>query len=519
MSHRTRITLTVLLFTAGIGTSSGQSTGTFSPTGRMSVARAFHTATLLPDGKVLIAGGRVNGVQDYRGTVTGSAELYDPATGTFSPTGSMTVPRVWHSATLLPNGKVLIVGRDWMAGDDRTAELYDPATGRFSRTGDTLSAQYGATATLLKNGKVLIAGGLTPTQANYVEVSTPELYDPSTGTFAQTGTFVGPGDGFWVRGGPNSPAVTMMTDGRVLFAAEPFSEVYDPVKQRFTATGAMKTTCGPFQWVPNYISNRTATLLPTGEVLVAGGGHEDCGRFADAERYDPASDTFALLPPMSRRRVFHTATRLLDGTVLIAGGESEAGFSLVTEATAEIYDPSTARFYLVGATMQKGREGHTATLLKDGRVLMAGGVFFQDVGIFHGSLDSADVYTPGTLSPPVPVFPMNGVVTEDLRPRLQVQNIPRPRPVGAVRYRFDWSDRHDFGPGPRTTGVDDVPESDGSHTALVIPDDLEANTIYYWRARAILTAPDGSRFTTEYSAALSFRTPASRSRGESRRGL
>ena len=244
-----------------------------------------------------------------------------------------------------------------------------------------------------------------------MEVSTPELYEPLTGTFATTGTFVGPGDGFYIRGGPNSPAVTLMNDGRVLFAAEPFSEIYDPVKQRFSAVGAMKTTCGPFYGLPNYIGGRTATLLTSGDVLVAGGGHEDCGRFADAERYVPDSGTFELVAPMTRRRVFHTATRLQDGTILIVGGESESGFSLITEATAEIYDPSVARFYLAGS-MQKGREGHTATLLNDGRVLLAGGVFYQDVGIFLGSLDSADLYMPKAMPAPMPVFPINNVVTE-----------------------------------------------------------------------------------------------------------
>ena len=360
---------------------------------------------------------------------------------------------------------------------------------------------------MLNNGKVLIAGGLTPGQGNYVEVSTPELYDALTGTFATTGTFVGPGDGFWVRGGPNSPAVTIMSDGRVLFAAEPFSEVYDPVKERFSATGAMKTTCGPLYGAPNYIGGRSATLLTTGEVLVAGGGHEDCGRFAEGERYDPASDTFALVSSMTRRRYLHSATRLPDGTVLIAGGESESGFSLVTEATAEIYDPAARAFYLAGS-MQKGREGHTATLLRDRRVLLAGGVFYQDVGIFLGSLDTADLYTPATtLSALVPVFPLDGVMTEDRRPRLQVHNVPHPRPVGAVRYGFEWSDRSDFAPGARNAAAGDVAESGGPDTAFLISDDLEANTTYYWRARATITAPDGETFNSGYSAVRSFRTP------------
>jgi hypothetical protein len=388
----------ISLWAAGVGTASSQSPGTFTPTGRMTVARTLHTATLLTDGKVLIAGGRIHREQDYRGTVTATAELYDPLTGTFSPTGSMTLPRVWHSATLLPNGKVLIVGRDSLAGDDRTAELYDPSTRTFTRTADTLSAQYGASATLLKNGKVLIAGGVTPGAGNSLSVSAPELYDPSAGTFAATGRFVGPGDGFFIVGGPNSPSVTRLSDGRVLFAAEPFSELYDPETGTFTATGAMKTTCGPLSGAPNYISTRTATLLASGDVLVAGGGHEDCGRFAQAENYAPVSGTFTLLSAMTRRRAFHTATRLPDDTVLIAGGESESGFSLVTEATAEIYDPVSDTFTVVGS-MQQWRAGHTSTLLADGRVLLAGGAFFQDVGNFLGSLASADLYAPDDVAP------------------------------------------------------------------------------------------------------------------------
>jgi hypothetical protein len=365
----------------------------------MAVPRTLHTATLLPNGKVLIAGGRMHDHQDYRGTVTDTAELYDPSTGTFSLTGRMAAPRVWHTATLLPNGKVLIVGRDWAAGDDRTAELYDPSTETFTRTAETLSAQYGASATLLHNGKVLIAGGTTPRSGNPTYVSTPELYDPTMGTFSATGRFVGPGDGFYIEGGPNSPSVTLLSDGRVLFAAEPFSEIYDPATGTFSVTGQMRTACGPFGR-PSYLAGRTATLLPGRDVLVAGGGHEDCGRYAEAERYDPASGTFTLTRPMSRRRSYHTATPLPNGTVLIAGGESESGFHLVTEATAEIYDPSAGTFSLVASSMQGGRENHSATLLKDGRVLLAGGVFFQDVGVFLGSLNTADLYTPQTAQPP-----------------------------------------------------------------------------------------------------------------------
>ena len=494
--------------TLGTGRVWAQTSGAFTPTGTMAVARVSHTATLLPDGKVLIAGGTVYAPGNYRGTATARAELYDPSTGTFSATGSMTTTRSRHTATLLPNGRVLIVGRDWSAGDDRTAELYDPFTGTFTRTGDTLSAQYAASATPLKSGKVLIAGGSTPGCCSDPRpVSNPELYDSSTGTFALTGTFVGPGDGF-LKGGPNSPAVVLLRDGRVLFAAEPFSELYDPVSGTFSATGAMTTQCGRYG-PPSYISGRTATPLGSGEVLVTGGGTEDCRRYPDAERYDPASGTFTPVGPMTRERTFHTATPLPDGTVLIAGGESVSGFSLVTEATAESYDPSTGSFAIVGA-MRGGRQGHTATVLKDGRVLLAGGVFYADVGVFLGSLDSADLYRPTTLAVPVPGFPSDGVVTEDLRPQLQVHNVAAPRPVGVVRYRFEWSDRRDFQLGRRTGFKDKVPEGGGGDTGHEITEDLAPNTVHFWHARATRTQLVGQTdviVTSEYSQVRSFKTP------------
>jgi hypothetical protein len=132
--------------------------GVFVPTGSMTVARTVHTATLLGNGKVLIAGGGcANGI-------LATAELYDPATGTFAVTGSMTVPRTNHTATLLPNGQVLIAGGENVtvgapAVPFASAELYDPATGTFTATGTMTVPRVSFTTTLLPNGKVLIEGG------------------------------------------------------------------------------------------------------------------------------------------------------------------------------------------------------------------------------------------------------------------------------------------------------------------------------------------------------------------------
>ena len=152
-------------------------TGTWSPTGSLDTGRVFHTATLLPNGMVLVAGGIEGDIY------LASAELYDPATGNWSPTGSLITGREFHTATLLPNGKVLVAGG---RGSDfvelASAELYDPATGTWSATGSLNTARYDHTATLLPNGMVLVAGGKPD------ELDSAELYDPATGTWSATGS-------------------------------------------------------------------------------------------------------------------------------------------------------------------------------------------------------------------------------------------------------------------------------------------------------------------------------------------
>src|SRR5262245_34062101 len=162
-----------------------QTPGDFAPSGSMITSRTFHTATLLYDGRVLIAGGTDQFGFGRFSTPQKSAELYDPSTRTFVRTGDMTMPRAWHTATLLPDGRVLLAGggRIDSAQYTASAELYEPSTGTFTATGNMITAQIAHRATLLGNGQVLIVGGLTrPTFAQYL--ANPELYDPSTGTFA-----------------------------------------------------------------------------------------------------------------------------------------------------------------------------------------------------------------------------------------------------------------------------------------------------------------------------------------------
>jgi WD40 repeat protein len=335
----------------------GNPGGTFTATGSMATARNYNTATLLPNGKVLIAGG-------YNLTVAlATAEIHDPVTGVFTATGSMTTARYQPTATLLPNGKVLIAGGLDPTGNTTlaSAELYDPATGIFTATGSMTTARYLYTATLLPNGKVLITGGFNLTAT----LASAELYDPATGIFTATGTMTS------VR---NLHAATLLGNGKVLvlggagqgtskgfFAS---AEIYDPATGIFTATGSMTT--------PRYSRYFPATLLPNGKVLVAGGiSYDATGStiLASAELYDPATGVFTATGSMTTPRDGNTVTLLPNGKVLVAGGSDVANNIF---ASAELYDPATGIFTATGS-MTTARDQPTATLLPNGKVLIAGG--------------------------------------------------------------------------------------------------------------------------------------------------
>jgi hypothetical protein len=306
-------------------------TGTFTPTGSLNTARYLHTATLLTNGMVLIAGGY--GPLD--GSTYGylaSAELYNPATGTFTPTGSLNTARYSHTATLLTNGMVLIAGGYGPLGGSThgylaSAELYNPATGIFAPTGSLNTGRAYHTATLLNNGLVLIAGGLGSSGSS----ASAELYNPATGTFAATGS---------LNTARCEHTGTLLNNGLVLIAGGYGSsaslasaELYNPATGTFTPTGSLNTAR----------DSHTATLLNDGMVLMAGGENSSGTSLADVELYNPATGTFAGTVNLNTARQNHTATLLNNGMVLMAGGFINVNVSpyYVGAASGELYEPAT----------------------------------------------------------------------------------------------------------------------------------------------------------------------------------
>ena len=306
-----------------------------------------------------------------------SPAVIQPREPSWIATGPMIEGRVRLTATLLPDGKVLVAGGGGFGGDGvfalASAELYDPSARSWTATGNMATVRQGHTATLLPDGKVLVAGG---TQHDDERLSSAELYDPSSGSWTATGN---------MAAGRTAQTATLLPDGKVLIAGGwdvdslASAELYDPGSGSWTATGNMAGN----QAAQSDAASQTATLLPDGKVLVVG-STTDSG-FA-AELYDPGSGSWTLTGPMAAQRFLHTATLLPNGNVLVAGGggllAGGGGHSGPVDL-AELYDPST-RSWAAAGNMITGGGSHTATLLRDGRVLVA------------SSSDRTELYDPGS---------------------------------------------------------------------------------------------------------------------------
>jgi hypothetical protein len=318
---------------------------------QMLAPRSGHTATLLPDGRVLIAGGMRRNQDFYR-----SAEIFNPATGKFAATGDMLVARVGHAAVLLPSGKVLIAG-GWV-GQNATAEaeLYDPAAGKFTAIAQMTTKRGQPEMTLLRDGNLLVTGGAGDGDGSGSSIMAAEIFDATRVKFRPTGA---------MHHARLSHTATLLSDGTVLVAGgrgsdvNASAEIYDPKSGMFRETGRLTTA--------RY--KHTAGLLPDGRVLLAGGSDERDwhGTLASAELYDPQRGTFTAASSLHDARFkLPAAVRLRSGQLLIAGGNRQA----------EVYDARTGKFALVSGDMGDARHFMTETLLSDGRVLLAGGYAF-----------------------------------------------------------------------------------------------------------------------------------------------
>jgi WD40 repeat protein len=290
-------------------------TGHFTPTGNLTTPRMGHTQTLLPDGRVLVVGGTTSAAS-WAGLA--SAEIWDPVSGTFTPTGSLSVGRSVHEAVLLADGRVLIVGGQTSAGAAVTsAELYDPSSGVFTRTGSMAVSRRLFGATRLADGKVLVTGG-------YPWMNSAETYDPATGSWTMTGPMT--------IGRSEYTGGVLLDNGKVLVAGgswDATAELYDPATRTFTRTGSMA----------NIHYNYPLVKLADGSVLAIGGDSGGYHATAATDRFDPATGTWSPAGAMVHPRVFHNAVRLRTGQVLVMGGYSG---SFVPRPSAELYTPPSS---------------------------------------------------------------------------------------------------------------------------------------------------------------------------------
>ncbi len=324
-----------------IGTvTTSEETG-WTQAGHLGAPLLQHTATRLQDGRVLVAGG-----------YTQRAELFNPATGTWAPTGNAPASYRGATATLLPSGKVLVTGAN---SNGISASLYDPASGTWTATGSLAAPRYHHTALLLANGQVLVTGG-TASESGTTPLGSAELYDPATGTWTATGSLVG---------ARHHHTATLLPNGQVLVAGGgnasgrlSSAELFTPATGTWTSVSALGTAR----------SSHTATLLANGLVLVTGGAL-DGEPSTRAELFNPATGTWTATGPLLHPRRNHTATLLANGRVLVTGGyDDSAGI----QTAAELYDPARGVWDAL-PSMGVSRYQHTATLLANGRVLVAGG--------------------------------------------------------------------------------------------------------------------------------------------------
>lgn len=435
------------------------SSGDWISVNSMNYGRYYHSATLLSDGRVLVAGG-VPGIAN--------SELFDPTTGIWTSTGSMNIGRSSHTAILLNNGKVLVTGGFAANGDQlRSAELYDPASGTWTMTGVMNNFRYFHTTTLLQDGKVLVTGG----QGGGL-LSSAELYDPLSGIWTATGS---------LNFGRQEHTATLLNNGKVLViggnGSDPSvnftAELYDNNTGTWTVTGTLN-----FARIEH-----TATLLSDGKVLVTGGSYD---AMKSSELYDPIIGIWTDTGSMNVGRALHTAVLLPNDLVLVAGGCKTTACSDNDITSSELFDPTTGTWTTTGSTHFQ-RYHHTATLLSNGQVLVTGGFAYLASSEIYGFL-------PGDFSKS---SPPSGSSSKSLD-----QTLSWEVSSGATSYQYCLDTTND---NSCSSWVDNV--TDTSINLI----GLSPNTTYYWQIKSINNIGDNyanGSDTTFWSFSIDTTPPA-----------
>jgi N-acetylneuraminic acid mutarotase len=353
--------------------------GTWQSAAALARARYFHTATLLNDGKLLVVGGTL-----ADSSALNQAELYDTTTGKWVTTAPLSQPRMGHSATLLSGGKVLVVGGWNGSAYVASTELYDPSKGTWTVTGSLSQERQYHTATELPDGRVLVTGGWNDS----FTLTSAELYDPATGKWTVTGSLSQPRDSHTATLLPNGKVLVTGGWGTTSYLAS--AELYDPATGKWTVAAHLDLARG----------YHTATRLKDGKVLVTG-GYNESSLPTSAALYNPATGQWEATPPLGQARYFHTATLLQDGRVLVSGG---LGGDSTSITSAELYDPATG-LWTSTPPMAEARSMHTATLLPNGRVLALGGKGGQALSSAELFVSGGDVTAPETRIDSAPASP------------------------------------------------------------------------------------------------------------------
>jgi hypothetical protein len=362
------------LLTWATPAASADTAGVWKLTGSMATSRRHSQAYSLPDGRILVVGGTdTTGVDGAASILYATAEIYDPATGTWTATGSLTTGgRVLHTATGLPGGKILIAG-GWNGSTAlSSAEIYDTAAGTFTPTGSMTTVRADHRQAMLYDGRVLITGGFDSSGA---PIALAETYNPATGIFSAT---AGP-----MAAARSAHRLNTVGDGKVLvtggFGADgaelATAELFDPKNGTFTAAASLD----------HARAHHGATVMPTGEVLVTGGlaGGEV---LSSTEIYDPDTNTFTAGATLSQARQSHASQLLPNGLVLISAGNNNTSgdWDIQTHflSSAELYDPAKDAFTTTGSK-NNATNGGNPILLWTGKFLLAG-----------GGTNEAELYTP-----------------------------------------------------------------------------------------------------------------------------